>query len=183
MRLTTWNCCQRTDLRVSVMLERFAPDIAVVPESAQAPQVVAASLQAHGIPHAWTGRFPTKGLGIYAPTAEHLEVVPPVNVNDARHGLAVRATFKARTVTVIGLWTVPHPTGRWRSPCMRAVDGILAQYDHLLEDGATVVAGDFNVSAQSNPDAFPELLATIEEPGSAGGSAPLQPSLPPQPVA
>ena len=163
MRITTWNCLQGTDRKIRVLFERLQPDIAIVPESAQSPAVTAGSLLEGAVPHAWTGEWPNKGLGIFAPTAERLDVGTPSSSSGARHGLAVRAELPDDTATVLGVWTLPHPGGPWPSPYMNAADRILADHEALLVDGDTIVAGDFNASARTSPEAFPAFLELLAD--------------------
>lgn len=72
MRVVTWNCCMGTDRKVPAMLDRLRPDIAVVPESSRRPRISEPSLLGDAVPHAWTGTFDNKGLGVFAPTALEL---------------------------------------------------------------------------------------------------------------
>lgn len=163
MRITAWNCSQGTDQKVPLLFERLAPDIAVVPESHQSPALASGSLLDRGIPHAWTGSWPTKGLGIFGPSADHLEPVPAVSRSGASHGLAVQADVAGHRVNVLGIWTVPFATGTWRSRYMNAAEQILLDNQQLLSQGETIVAGDFNCSGQSDPDGFPEFLAMAKD--------------------
>lgn len=41
------------------------------------PQLANAPLLSSGVPHAWTGSSATKALGIHAPAADRLTVLPP----------------------------------------------------------------------------------------------------------
>lgn len=163
MRIATWNCREGTNREMSTFLDRVAPDIVVVPESCRTPAIAGVSLLNDGVPHVWTGDLDTKGLAIYAPSAHQLVVVPPPTANGARHAIAARAELDGGHVTLLGLWTVPHPRGARATPYMNAVEQLLADYDKLLEQGTTIVAGDFNCSAQSSPDAFPQFLKAIRD--------------------
>jgi endonuclease/exonuclease/phosphatase family metal-dependent hydrolase len=163
MRFTTWNCYQGTDRKVPRLLDDLKPDIAIVPESAAHPAVAATSMLGPGIPHAWTGTHLTKGLGVFAPDAANLEVLGSTEDDGLQHGLLVRVELEAGPVHVLGVWTVPFAAGRWPSRYMRCLDALLARFDPFLSQGETILAGDLNCSAQSDPDSFPELLEEISQ--------------------
>lgn len=135
MRIVTWNCYQGTDRKVPALLAAFNPDIAIVPESSRSPAVAPDRRDGPGIPHLWTGDYPTKGLGIYAPSAQRLELLAPASAGPGRHGLAARAVLPTGSVTVLGVWTVPLAGGRWRTPYLNALDAVLADYEALLDSG------------------------------------------------
>ncbi len=142
------------------MLDRLRPDIAVVPESSAAPSIAADSLLGPAVPHAWTGTYPQKGLGIFAPAAIRMEVVRPA-AGEGEYGLGVRLELSEAELGVLGIVTVPlHGTGH-RTPYMCALVNILQRHEHMFEAGDVVVAGDFNCSGQTDPEAFPELLNEI----------------------
>lgn len=161
MRLVTWNCCVGTDRKVPLMLDRLQPDIAVVPESSRAPLLTQPSLLGESMPHAWTGAFDHKGLGIFAPGAR--ELVSHATPDDrTAFGLPVEVYLEDRTVRVLGVWTQPSRTGRWSTPYMDAFASILEEHEDFI-DGSTIVAGDVNCSAQTSPETFAELLTELRE--------------------
>lgn len=161
--MVTWNCYQGTDRKVPAMLDRLHPDIAVVPESSRQPEIAANSLIAAAIPHAWSGELPSKGLGIYAPGADCLTAIAPQQASGAGHALAVRTRMDEALVTVLGIWTVPYSAGSWATGYMNSFAQILSDFDDLLVGGETIVAGDFNCSAQSSPEAFAQLLEMVHD--------------------
>jgi endonuclease/exonuclease/phosphatase family metal-dependent hydrolase len=158
MRLTTWNCYQGTDRKLLMLLAAEQPDIAIVPESAAEPAIAATSLLGAGVPYAWTGIYPTKGLGLL-----HLEVLGSTEEEGPQHGILVRVELETGPVHVLGLCTVPFAQGRWSSRYMRCLDALLARFDPLLAQGETIVAGDLNCSAQSDGASFPALLGSLSE--------------------
>lgn len=123
MRLAAWNCYQGTDRKVPTLLTAFQPDIAVIPESSMTPAIATGSLLQRAVPHAWIGDYPNKGLGIYAPGADAIEVVSSSGTSNARHGLPVRAHLHSGSVAVLGIWTHPCPVGVWKSPYMKRSRG------------------------------------------------------------
>ena len=159
--IATWNCFQGTDRKVPALLDRFEPDIAVVPESSATPAVAEPSLLGTPVRHHWTGDYEPKGLGMFLPGAREstLATVDPL---DGKHSLAVEAVLQSGLpCTVLGVWTVPlkrtgHPT-----PYMGALSNILEGHREGLTTQRMVVAGDFNCSAQADPDTFPSYLAGI----------------------
>jgi endonuclease/exonuclease/phosphatase family metal-dependent hydrolase len=162
MRLVAWNCLMGTDRKIPHMLAQLTPDIAVVPESAESPSVTVSTLLGDAVPHAWTGQWPNKGLGILAPAAESLTVLPPDAPTDARNAIAVRAEVSGLDVSVLGVWTVPLG-GTGTTPYLRAASAILDAYEHVLDGRECIVAGDFNASAQSSPEDFPRFLDHVRE--------------------
>lgn len=132
MRLVAWNCMMGTDRKIPHMLAELTPDLAVVPESAECPSVTVPSLLGDAVPHAWTGRWPNKGLGILAPSAKSLTVLPPDAPTDAGNALAVRVEVDGLDVDGVGgldrafrrKANEPVPAGCKRHPrCPRAVTG------------------------------------------------------------
>ena len=142
------------------MLDRLRPDIAVVPESSQVPAIAMDSRLGPAVPHAWTGTYPKKGLGIFAPTATRMEVVEPA-AGAGDHGLGVRLELPDAALGVLGVVTAPLTGTGHRTPYMGALVNILQRHEHMFEAGDVVVAGDFNCSGQTDPDAFPELLTEL----------------------
>jgi endonuclease/exonuclease/phosphatase family metal-dependent hydrolase len=163
VKLATWNCYQGTDRKVPYLLDQLAPDIAVVPESSRSPQLAAGSLLRPPVPHAWVGHDDRKGLGIFAPCADELEVLETYEVAGARYALAVRIHMSAGPVTVLGIWTHPFAVGGQRTPYMNALLALLAGHEELLAEGNVIVAGDINCSSQSSPSDFPKLLDTVRD--------------------
>jgi len=160
LTIATWNCYQGTDRKVPALLQAFRPHVAVVPESSSAPAVAAPGLLGVGVPHVWTGSWPSKGLGIYGCRGSTLAVREMID-GRATHGLAVDVDVDGRQFSVLGVWTVPlrgtgHPT-----PYMGALAEILDRHAALLATGRTVVAGDINGSAQSSPDSFAEFFQAL----------------------
>lgn len=129
----------------------------------EAPNVAAGSLLRSRVPHVWTGTYEKKGLGIFTPGAERLEVLASEVETGARHGLAVRAHMPTDSLTVLGVWTQPLIGGGWKTNYTNALIGVLGDHNELLEHGDVVMAGDVNCSGQSSPKDFPALWATITD--------------------
>jgi endonuclease/exonuclease/phosphatase family metal-dependent hydrolase len=158
--LVAWNCYGRVDRKLQRLMDEFAPDVIVIPESEPTPTPATAtataslgSLLSLPIPHAWVGdvAVPDKGLGIFAPsTATHTvrrtsETRPP--------GLWLAVDVDRPIATrVIGVVTRQHPLGQlgWPSHYISAAMEMLDHMADLIEDGPTIVAGDFNFSGQSS---------------------------------
>lgn len=163
MRVVAWNCLMGTDHKVPHLLAELTPDLAVVPESAERPAVSAPSLFRDAVPHAWIGQWPNKGLGILAPSAKSLTVLPSDAPTEAGLGLAVRTELDGTAVSVLGVWTVPFAGGTGSTPYLRAANAILDAHARLLDRGECIVAGDFNASAQSSPEEFPRFAEQVRD--------------------
>ncbi|MEO2106210.1 MAG: endonuclease/exonuclease/phosphatase family protein [Actinomycetota bacterium] len=159
--IATWNCYQGTDRKVPALLDRFAPDIAVVPESSAHPAIAEPSLLDGAVRHHWTGRYEQKGLGVFLPGATTSTVVEADRAA-GQHGLAVNAEMKSgQSCTVLGVWTVPLAGGGYPTPYANALSSILDTHHDDLSAGNMVVAGDFNCSGQSDPTTFPGYLKDL----------------------
>lgn len=159
MRVVSWNCRSGTNAKLGVAIERLDPDVLVMPESSMSPTLVAETLLSPGVPHAWAGSISSKGLGIFAPKADRLQVIP-TGSGAGEWSLAVRVQ-EEDPVTVVGVWTVPGGTGRWRSPYLRSLDGIFSRHGSVLDLGDVVVAGDFNCSGVADGGQLGELLGAV----------------------
>lgn len=141
MRIVAWNCRQGFDAKASALLA-LGPDIAVVPESKQLPAITQASLLAPAIPHRWAGPLATKGLGVFAPGADSLDVVDPERSVPGDWSMAVKARHANRETVVVGVWTVP--------PYLAAANAIVNRHEEALASGNAILAGDFNVAGNTN---------------------------------
>lgn len=159
--IATWNCFQGTDRKVPVLLDRFEPDIAVVPESSAAPAITEPSLLGTPVRHHWTGDYETKGLGMFLPGARDSSLLA-VDPMDGKHSLAVQAELQSGLdCMVLGVWTVPLKGTRYATPYMGSLSNILEGDRTALDTQRMIVAGDFNCSAQTDPLTFPAYLAEI----------------------
>jgi hypothetical protein len=146
MRIVSWNCRQGFDSKTGALL-RLAPDLAILPESHQRPAIAGESLFGNPVPHLWTGLLPSKGLGVLAPGATSLEMLPPENDRAGNHGIAGRARHGSDETTVVGVWTVPLASVG--DPYLAAAYGIVEKYATALASGNAIMAGDFNVSGRT----------------------------------
>ncbi len=124
------------------------PEVLVVPESCQRPQIAMSSLFNRAVPHLWDGVLPNKGLGVFAPGADELKLIAPESGGSGSIGIAGGACHGAVNTTVVGVWTVPGTVGR--NPYLAAAAGIVDRYQKTLGSGNAVVAGDFNVSGRTD---------------------------------
>jgi endonuclease/exonuclease/phosphatase family metal-dependent hydrolase len=163
VRLATWNCQSGTDGKVRAVLARYQPDILVVPESSSHPALATASLAAPAMPHAWVGSIPSKGLGVFGPTATHFDVLERSRDGSGELAVAISAEGDDWSANVLGVWTVPLAQKTWRSDYLCALDDIFRCHEDLLSDGNTVVAGDFNCWSRDPRDEFAQFMARTRE--------------------
>ena len=136
MRLVTWNCNLSLGKKLDALLS-LEPDIAVVQECEQSLQLP------DGYHFVWMGNNPRKGLGVITKELG-LEISPlakdnwgyflPVSIDVDRLRLLATWAFNHRAGARIG----PSYTGNPRS--------VIATLRDWLEDGRSIVAGDFNNS-------------------------------------
>jgi endonuclease/exonuclease/phosphatase (EEP) superfamily protein YafD len=122
--------------------ERLGADVLVVPECPSAP----AFSRELGVSFAWRGRYAAKGLGVFAlagwqvaPAEERTRLpwVLPLRVLDPGG---------AEVALLLAVWTVAMPGAPSYADQVAAA---ISAWEDEIRDGATIVAGDFNCSAQS----------------------------------
>ncbi len=154
LTLGTWNCRMGFD-RKHEAVERLGCDVLVVPECHSEPVLA----RDPAVSFAWKGRYPRKGLGVFgfggwrvepAPEPTPLPWVLPLRVLDPAGG---------ETALLLAIWTVANKSERWPSYAAQLTETIDA-WEAELRDGATILAGDFNCSAQG-PSSAPHR-ANIE---------------------
>lgn len=166
LRVAAWNCYGRVDHKIGRVIDEFAPDVLVVPESEPNPAIAKATLLTAGVPHAWVGdrAVPNKGLGVFAPAADAMSVV---RTSDERTpGLWVAADVGGPLdIRVIGMVARVHPGGRqgWPSANVAATAEMFDHLGDLIRDQPTIVAGDFNFSAQSGGPRIRDFFRHIRE--------------------
>lgn len=152
LRLATWNCRGRVDGK-RALFDRLAADVVVVPECASAPRFA----QEFGVSFAWRGKYPHEGLGVFglngwqvvpAPERTSLPWVLPLNLVDPA---GVEAAL------LLAIWTVPTDNVRQYS---KQIAQAVTEWEREIRGGATVLAGDFNCSAQSTDSR--KHLANVE---------------------
>lgn len=147
MRVVTWNCRSGFAHKRPALLA-LNPDVAVVPEAGR------------GVPgtSAWVGDLPHKGLAVVVPRGVCSAPAPVAAA--ARWGLTQDVTVDPVAFGVLGIWTVPA-TPRPSHPYIAAARALLASHAAWIRSKPTIVAGDFNVSGQSNAREMPALMAEI----------------------
>ena len=159
--IASWNCNKGTDRKVPALLDRFDPDIAVVPESSATPAITEPSLLGTPVAHYWTGDSGAQGLGMFLPGARASTLLEGDQV-EGKHSLAVDAELRSgQSCAILGIWTVPLKGTGQPSPYMGALASILEGHRASLATQRMIVAGDFNCSAQSDPTTFPAFFADL----------------------
>ena len=139
-RLVTWNCREGVD-RKRGQFDRLAADVLVVPECGQYP-LFAREL---GVSFAWrgTGR---KGLGVFGRNG--WQVVPAVERNPLPWVLPLHVVDPAGDAVALLLAVGTVPTEGVRTYAGQIAMAI-SEWEQEIRDGATILAGDFNCSAQT----------------------------------
>ena len=141
LRLATWNCRGAVDKK-RALFDRLSADVIVVPECAQAPRFA----QEFGVSFAWRGENPRKGLGVFGLNGWQLEPVPEPAPLPWLLPLRLIAPDDDTAALLLAIWTVPTDEVRsYADQITRAV----AKWETEIRDGATILVGDFNCSAQS----------------------------------
>ena len=160
MRIVSWNCRDGFDSKAAALMA-LAPDLAIVPESHQRPEIALESFFAKPVPHLWTGTNPTKGLGLFAPGAMSLDRLTPDKDSQGDHAVAGRAIHDTVETTVVGVWTVPHEAEGDRY--LAAASGIVDRYATILASRTAILAGDFNVSGRTCLKGLTDFAAMLHE--------------------
>ena len=160
VRIVAWNCNSGLRGAKTAALEALAPDVAVVPEAANTAQV--SGLERVG----WTGKYPYKGLAVFARPELHA-TVDPSWVESFEWFLPVR--LPTLDLDILAVWAMNQRGGegpsRWRT--RRA----LAHYAPFLGRGRAVVLGDFNDNLRWDRPSYPAFAGTLEELGAMGYSS------------
>jgi exodeoxyribonuclease III len=162
VRIVAWNINQGAEAKAVHLLE-LEPDVAVLPECADVPEIGDGAL----VRAAWTGRNPRKGLAVFVrPEA--------VAVRDESWDawrewwLPIRISLPSGTkVSVLAVWAFHHrgeEPGPRRGRSQRAIE----HYRPFLEGGRTIVIGDFNDNARWDTPSNPSFARTFETLGQAG---------------
>ncbi len=157
MRIVSWNCREGFDRKSAAFLA-LKPDIGIVPESCRAPAIIQPGLFGDGVPHAWTGHYLNKGLGMFAPGAERLVASEGNPAWKGDHGLAQTVVRADITFGALGIWTIPSK-GQGDS-YLSAAKGIVERHAEFLSSGRCLIGGDFNVSGKT---ALKELTVFIRD--------------------
>ncbi len=147
--------------RKRAAVERLGCDVLVVPECHSAP-ALATEL---GVSFAWKGRYPRKGLGVFAFNGWRLEPAEETTPLPWVLPLRVLDPFGADACLLLAIWTVANKAERWPRYSAQVAQTIDA-WENELRSEAVVLAGDLNCSAQG-PSAAPHLenVARLRELG------------------
>ena len=159
MRLVIWNCLFGLGQEQATSLAALRPDIAVILED---QEVLAWPLDAGPPPSTshWIGHRPDKGIRVLSFGDWKLTPSGPLPRLPWALSMDVSGPAEFRLVAV---WTV-RPDGAPDYPVQ--VAQIIEAYRPELEDGTTVLAGDFNCSGDTaNPRPHLKNVATLREIG------------------
>lgn len=167
LRIAAWNCHQgNVDRKLPRLLDAFAPDVVVVPESEPTPQAASPTLLAPGVPHMWVGDpdHPRYGLGVFAPSAADLQLERSSDGEPSGLWLAVALDAPVAS-TIVGVVTRPHPAGpqEWPTEYIATTAAMLDHLDDVLRAGPSIIAGDFNFSGQSSGPRVAGILSRFRD--------------------
>lgn len=130
------------------------PDVAVVAECRHEQQLGAGDLWSAG----WTGRNPSKGLGIFTRPSISSRVVS--SWDPGREWFLPIHLDVGAGVDVIGVWAMNHrggETGPKHGRTLRA----LQSYAPLLAQGRTIIIGDFNDNTRWDTPSRPTFRSLV----------------------
>jgi hypothetical protein len=160
--MVVWNCWGGLTGDRAERLLALEPDVAIIPEAGrEAVWPSGSGVVPSG--YEWHGEYEAKGLAVMTfgdwtmkPSAEPARVpwVVPVDISGP-------ISFR-----LLGIWTVQRPD--WPSYAAQVEQAITA-YEVELAAGTTVLAGDFNCSAQTQDPR--QHLTNVERLGALGMSS------------
>lgn len=163
MRIVTWNCKEAFH-RKHAAVAALRPDILVVQESESFTTISAVLGSKPMRTSQWIGDNPRKGLGVIAYGDYSFELHPAYNPQH-KWVLPLRV-FGPIECTIFAVWMMPHPvSASYVQPLIEAFE----DYRHHLDDGAVLLAGDFNAGfVFDRPRArykFQDFVSSLEQRG------------------
>jgi len=147
-------------------LPRVAPmraSVLVVPECAGPGAAALAPLHA-STTHAWVGRSPHKGLGVFARSPYRLTAVDGLR---PRGSLALAARVegpRGLAFQLVAIWTQQAKRGSYTAHTLRIVKSLAP----FIRAAPTVVAGDFNACAFFHGRFVPGFAELVDRLGALG---------------
>jgi len=138
MRILVWNLNMAAHKKIT-LLQRLAPDLAILPECAS-PEVIVAKCPAFTFTDAqWVGQSRHKGLGVFSFGDVRLT---RARVYDSRYEVFLPLTVTGpRRFNLLAVWAL-----NFHAPSERTMPDALHCYRSFLTRRDTLVAGDFNNS-------------------------------------
>lgn len=141
VRLVVWNANMAFDRKVSVMVERLRPDVAVISECAAVEILHARLGDVSWTSMLWAGRNRHKGVGVFAFGDYQVTAAPSLDVD--LEWVVPAAVTGPTEFDLLGVWAMNHRASNpdptlWPQPAA-AIEGRQLR-------GPTVLAGDFNHS-------------------------------------
>ena len=153
LRVVAWNINMAAQHKASDLVD-LAPDIAVLAETADVPELGRGSLVRIG----WAGRNPQKGLGVFARPG--LVATVDGSWDPVREWFLPIHVELAGGIDVLAVWAMNHRSqepGPRRGRTHRALE----HYGPLLARNRTLVIGDFNDNAQWDTLRYPAFARTV----------------------
>ena len=130
MRIVTWNCCRGPYAKKASLLDRLAPDIAVIQECARPATETDQCL--------WFGHNPRQGIAVISTGPYRLRALPAAS-GVPLYSIPVEVTGPANFL-LVGVWSKDSKDRPYVEGVVRAVEC----YRSLLIQHRTVFIGDFN---------------------------------------
>jgi len=145
MRLVAWNCNMALHRKDEALLA-LRPDIAVISECAE-PERLHRLIRSNWIENdpIWIGHQATKGLAVFTFNGYRAHLSPNYWPN-LRYLVPVRISGQA-TFNLLAVWAQNASGGVTRKNQLGPLRRALARYRDFLDDGPSMLAGDFNNNA------------------------------------
>src|SRR4051812_48213831 len=159
LRIVTWNAAMAVHRKLGALAE-LRPDIAIIPECANA-STIAAKAGPLVNSMAWVGTNPHKGLGVFGFGDYHVELSP--TFDRQLQWIAPVEVHGPHSFFLLAAWCMNHPLRGdypWRP--YRQIEPAIRHYAGQLRTGETVIAGDFNNNTTwDKPGRADNFTATI----------------------
>lgn len=140
MKLITWNCQGAFRKKANVILQ-YRPDILVIQECEHPDKLLFDSITQQPNDFLWFGDNKHKGLGIFSYSDYKFQLLEQHNA-DIKIISPISVTGGQLDFTLFAIWANnPYDRdGQYIEQVWKAVN----LYDHLLNNGRTILTGDFN---------------------------------------
>lgn len=140
MKLITWNCQGAFRKKAETILQQ-RPDILVVQECEHPDKLIFNPTTEKPNDMLWFGDNKHKGLGIFSYSNYRFQLLKQHNA-DIKIVIPISVTNGKLDFTLFAIWANNRtdPAGQYIEQVWKAVN----HYDQLLNDGRTILTGDFN---------------------------------------
>jgi hypothetical protein len=153
IRVVAWNINMAAERKASRLVE-LAPDVAILAEVANVPELCGGALFRVG----WAGRNSRKGLGVFARPGLGATVDP--SWDPVREWFLPIHVELAGGIDILAVWAMNH-RGQEPGPRLGRTHRALDHYGPLLAHNRTLVIGDFNNNARWDTPRNPAFGRTV----------------------